>query len=197
MVEIEQRIGIHTQSLKFALVGCVGDAKVHWRCLDPWNTSCAHDSEILLLCLFPIPAPLAEISVKLKLISPQLNKILNSVYRINFTTSFSDSRKGKEWSIWELCWVGAGPGNSSVPTNFIRAILRTRANKTRRPERSRPNNQGPPNVYISSSRAVKQRGMWYLSDTHLYGHGVSATPPVKNIMLSLEHPGKLTENFHS
>lgn len=95
-------------------------------------------------------------------------------------TSLSDSRKGKEWSIWELCWVGAGPGNSSVPTNFIRAILKTRANKKRRPERNRPNNQGPPKVYINSSRAVKQWGMRYLSDTHLYGHGVSVTPPVKN-----------------
>jgi hypothetical protein len=29
MVELEQRMGIHTRSLKFALVGCVGDAKVH------------------------------------------------------------------------------------------------------------------------------------------------------------------------
>jgi len=61
-------------------------------------------------------------------------------------TSFKDSRKGKEWSIWEPCWVGAGPGDSSTPKNFILATLSTRANRMRRPIRRRPNNQGPPNV---------------------------------------------------
>lgn len=94
-------------------------------------------------------------------------------------TSFSDSRNGKEWSIWDPDCDGIGPDRSSVLTNFILATLNTQAAIKRIQKRRRPNSHGPPNVYINSSRVVKQRGIWYLDERHLYGHGVSETPPVR------------------
>lgn len=92
-------------------------------------------------------------------------------------TSFSDSRKGKEWFSRVSFRAGVTAGKSSPATYFIRATLRTRASRTRRPKSRRPKSHGPPKVYTNSSKAVWQFGMWYLSDMHLYGQGVSATPP--------------------
>lgn len=65
----------------------------------------------------------------------------------------------------------------------------------RRPSRIKPNNQGPPKVSTNSSSAVLQLGMWYLSEMHLYGHGVSVTPPVKilNVVKELNYSEKTTK----
>ena len=72
----------------------------------------------------------------------------------NQWTSFNDYRKGNERSICKPRRVGTRPGISSALTNFIRATLSKSASRTRRIMKIKPNNHGPPKVYINSSRAV-------------------------------------------
>jgi len=148
----------HTQYLLLALEDNEVDATVHWMYLDPGNTTGAHDSEIPHFCLFPLSERRQKHKVKLGCNIEPSSKgrecPWDSQGRSWLRTSFSDSRKGKEWFNRVSFRAGVTAGKSSPATYFIRAKLRTIASRIRRPNNRRPKIHGPPKVYTNSSKAV-------------------------------------------